>query len=460
MARACARSTCSSPSTSRRVRSPSQSREEDGFTVPLEVDVEAVAAVLGCGDQRRAAVRRRARTAAGRRRWPRPRRRSRCASATRSQQPAREHRDGDVRRLAARGRGLARDDLPAAVARRSGSARSRGSRRRRVGLPGLDERVGHRRALAVVDGAAQRRSRPREPRLDDGRPVVPRQADREERPDGLGGRGLRHPRTGSGPGRCPSGRRAPTRAACGRGRRRPTSRSRVRARRVEDRVLREQRVAREVHLRHQPLGERAPEDREVDVRRPPGVVVVAPRIGAGLDRHELERAVGAGEAAPEPGEVRVQRRGVLVALVAVAAGGVALPDLHERVRARAGRPASSTRPCTMIRSPSGSPSCWRVRSWSSAPTRRVPQRRAGQLRAHARELDRARAAGRAGGWTCSRGRAAPSRLQHHGQALADADADRGDAVAAAAPAQLVRERAEDARAATRRAGGRSRSRRR
>src|SRR3712207_5411734 len=56
---------------------------------------------------------------------------------------------------------------------------------------------------------------------------------------------------------------------------------------VEDRVLAEQRVVREVHLGDQTLGERAAEQAEVDVRGPPGVVVVAPRVGAGLDRHEL-----------------------------------------------------------------------------------------------------------------------------------------------------------------------------
>src|SRR4051812_5370770 len=47
---------------------------------------------------------------------------------------------------------------------------------------------------------------------------------------------------------------------------------------VEDRVLREERVAREVHLGHEALGERAPEDREVDVGGPPGVVMVAPGV--------------------------------------------------------------------------------------------------------------------------------------------------------------------------------------
>ena len=76
----------------------------------------------------------------------------------------------------------------------------------------------------------------------------------------------------------------------------PLARGRV-AHRLEDRVVREERVAGEVHLRHEPLGERPPEDREVDVRRPPGVVVVAPRIGAGLDRDEAVAAVVVGQAA-------------------------------------------------------------------------------------------------------------------------------------------------------------------
>src|SRR4029077_20105387 len=47
--------------------------------------------------------------------------------------------------------------------------------------------------------------------------------------------------------------------------------------RVEDRVEGEQRVARELHLGDQPLGKGPAEQREVDVGRPPGIVVVAPR---------------------------------------------------------------------------------------------------------------------------------------------------------------------------------------
>src|SRR4029453_2491241 len=46
--------------------------------------------------------------------------------------------------------------------------------------------------------------------------------------------------------------------------------------RGEDRVEGEQRVAGEVHLGDEPLGEGPPEQREVDVGGPPGVVVVLP----------------------------------------------------------------------------------------------------------------------------------------------------------------------------------------
>src|SRR4051812_4362776 len=50
--------------------------------------------------------------------------------------------------------------------------------------------------------------------------------------------------------------------------------------RVEDRIEREERVARKIHLRHQPRQEGRAEEGEVDVRRPPGIRVVSPGIGA------------------------------------------------------------------------------------------------------------------------------------------------------------------------------------
>src|SRR6266566_925060 len=104
--------------------------------------------------------------------------------------------------------------------------------------------------------------------------------------------------------------------------------------RVEDRVELQQRVAREVHLGDQPLGERAAEQREVDVCRAPGVVVVPPRIGAGRDGDEPVPAARVGDGAPDPVEVRVEGRGVVLARVPVAPARVRLPDLDERVRYR------------------------------------------------------------------------------------------------------------------------------
>ncbi len=102
-----------------------------------------------------------------------------------------------------------------------------------------------------------------------------------------------------------------------------------------DRVEPEQRIAREVHLGDHPLRELGAEHREVDVGGAPGVVVVLPWVGPGLDRAEGVPAVVVGEGAAGPGEVRVDRRRVLVALVDVATGGIGLPDLDELVAHRA-----------------------------------------------------------------------------------------------------------------------------
>jgi hypothetical protein len=99
--------------------------------------------------------------------------------------------------------------------------------------------------------------------------------------------------------------------------------------RLVDRVEGVQRVARKVNLRDHPLGELGAEQREVDVRRPPGIVMVVPRVRTGLDGREGVPARVVGQAAAGAREVRVERRGVLVTLVHVPAGRVGLPDLHQ-----------------------------------------------------------------------------------------------------------------------------------
>ena len=80
------------------------------------------------------------------------------------------------------------------------------------------------------------------------------------------------------------------------------------------------------------------------MRRTPRVVVVAPRIRTRFDGHEPVRTLVIGQAATRTREVGVERRRMLVILVEVAAGGVRLPDLHDRV---------AERPPTTVEHPAG-----------------------------------------------------------------------------------------------------------
>ncbi len=100
--------------------------------------------------------------------------------------------------------------------------------------------------------------------------------------------------------------------------------------RVQDPVLPVQRLAREVHLRHQARQPHLAEDREMDVRRAPPAVLGRHRVGARLDGAQLERAAFVGHQARRAVEIRIGRRMVVVVGVDVAAGGIRLPDLHHR----------------------------------------------------------------------------------------------------------------------------------
>ena len=191
----------------------------------------------------------------------------------------------------------------------------------------------------------------------------------------------------------------------------------------------------------------------MDVRGAPGVGVVAPRVGAGPDRHEAEVALLVGQAAADAAEVRVDRARPVVPAVAVAAAGVGLPDLDQRVRhRRARRP-----PHVAV---DDDPLALRLalvlagevvvelaepvlaedrRGRLGQPLRerdqrllRVPQPRRLVARVVERGMRRV-VAGRS-----SHG------LQHDREALADADADRRDAVLPAVGLERVGERAEDA----------------
>src|SRR5207237_5627132 len=85
--------------------------------------------------------------------------------------------------------------------------------------------------------------------------------------------------------------------------------------RVEDWIVRNQRVAGEVHLRHEPAGERWPEQREVDVRRSPRVGVVAPGVRAWLDRDEPVAALPLRTAAARAAESYIREGKVVAATV-------------------------------------------------------------------------------------------------------------------------------------------------
>src|ERR1700676_2267835 len=89
---------------------------------------------------------------------------------------------------------------------------------------------------------------------------------------------------------------------------------------VEDRIDREQRVAREIHLRDEPRGEARAEQAEMDVSGTPCVVMIAPWIRARLDRREAIDALAIGHNAAIAREMRIEWGLMLVHAMRVAAG--------------------------------------------------------------------------------------------------------------------------------------------
>src|SRR5579859_5560215 len=72
----------------------------------------------------------------------------------------------------------------------------------------------------------------------------------------------------------------------------------------------------------------------MDMRRTPGVAMVLPGIRARSNGQEAIDALSIGQAAPHAEEVGIERPRPLIASVQVAAGGVGLPDLQQRIRHR------------------------------------------------------------------------------------------------------------------------------
>src|SRR6266508_2784668 len=69
----------------------------------------------------------------------------------------------------------------------------------------------------------------------------------------------------------------------------------------------------------------------MEMRRPPRVRMIEPRIGAGLDREITIFTLLIGHAASRADEIRIQRRIMLVDGMMITAGGVRLPNLDERI---------------------------------------------------------------------------------------------------------------------------------
>ena len=279
--------------------------------------------------------------------------------------------------------------------------------------------VGHRLAGAVVDHAADR-DRARRARRDRVRALRPRHPDREVRTDGLRWRRREDqapPRTASPPGRagrCRTRTRAPSPAASRGSRSARSSACGPRSSGTELKIGsygKSGSPGKYICVTSRCANAR-PSSEKWMCAGPPGVVVVAPRVGPGLDRHEAVAPLVVGHAAPGAGEVRVQRRRPAVPAVAVAARGVGLPDLDQRVAQRLALGVEDTRPETVIRSPIGSPSCWRVRSWSSSPSRaHVAERGTGHLGDRSGAGRRAAACGWRSASTCTPGsRAADAPL--------------------------------------------------
>src|SRR5512139_2159119 len=69
----------------------------------------------------------------------------------------------------------------------------------------------------------------------------------------------------------------------------------------------------------------------MDMVRPPGIMMIAPGIRAGLHRDEPVIAFVVRDRPSSSSEIRVEWRRMLIDIVYITAAGICLPDFHERV---------------------------------------------------------------------------------------------------------------------------------
>ncbi len=104
--------------------------------------------------------------------------------------------------------------------------------------------------------------------------------------------------------------------------------------RLKDRVVWKERIPRKIHLRHESLRERPANQREMNMRRTPRVVMIPPRIRPRLNSHEPIAPLRIRHTPPRTTEIRVKRRRPSIPPMPITSRRVRLPDLNQRVTQR------------------------------------------------------------------------------------------------------------------------------
>src|SRR5579864_2438406 len=101
---------------------------------------------------------------------------------------------------------------------------------------------------------------------------------------------------------------------------------------LKDGIKGKERVTRKVHLCDQARSKGISKKRKMNVGRTPCILMVLPGIGARFDGNEAIAPTLISKGAAGAGKVRIQRRRMVIAIVAVAAGGIGLPNFNQCVR--------------------------------------------------------------------------------------------------------------------------------
>src|SRR5450755_461159 len=101
--------------------------------------------------------------------------------------------------------------------------------------------------------------------------------------------------------------------------------------RCDDRIVGDERIPFEIHLRYQSLREAGSENRKMNVSRSPAVDTVPERIRARLDRSEEIVTAFVGQHSAAAAEIGIDRRNIGVVAMTVASAGIGLPHFDESV---------------------------------------------------------------------------------------------------------------------------------